>query len=134
MSEAKISEIFVSYQGEGPYLGVKQLFIRFYGCSFGCAYCDTKLLRYGTFTKEDLLGKIAEYREPYHSVSITGGEPLEQSDFLKEFLVFWKADFFRRDNSQKEPGQPVCLPYQGLIDPPLVPVGVLNVNPAVFSV
>ncbi|MCK4463038.1 MAG: 7-carboxy-7-deazaguanine synthase QueE, partial [Candidatus Omnitrophica bacterium] len=90
MNEAKISDIFLSYQGEGPYLGMKQLFIRFYGCSFNCAYCDTKPFSYNTFTKESLLDKISEYKESYHSISLTGGEPLEQVDFLEEFLTLLK--------------------------------------------
>lgn len=90
MNEAKISDIFFSYQGEGPYLGMKQLFIRFYGCSFNCAYCDTRPLSYNTFTKEDLSEEISEYKQAYHSVSLTGGEPLEQVDFLEGFLVLLK--------------------------------------------
>ncbi len=87
MNEARISEVFLSYQGEGPYLGTKQLFIRFYGCSFNCAYCDTKPLSYNTFTKEGLLGKISECSESYHSISLTGGEPLEQADFIRDCFV-----------------------------------------------
>jgi organic radical activating enzyme len=38
---AKIKEIFTSIQGEGPYIGVKQLFVRFCGCNLMCEYCDT---------------------------------------------------------------------------------------------
>jgi 7-carboxy-7-deazaguanine synthase len=28
-------------QGEGPYVGVRQLFVRFYGCHRRCVYCDS---------------------------------------------------------------------------------------------
>lgn len=90
MDEARISEIFISYQGEGPYLGEKQLFIRFHGCSLNCDYCDTRPASYQTFTREGLLEKIREFGNSYNSVSITGGEPLEQAEFLKGFLPLLK--------------------------------------------
>ena len=38
--QAEISEIFSSLQGEGPYLGVKQVFVRFGRCNMHCTYCD----------------------------------------------------------------------------------------------
>ncbi len=40
MIKAKISEIFCSIQGEGLYLGQKQIFVRFAGCNLDCDYCD----------------------------------------------------------------------------------------------
>lgn len=86
MFEAKISEIFLSLQGEGIYMGVPQLFVRFYGCNLSCAFCDTKPDSSRTFTPDALMSRIPEYRKPYHSLSLTGGEPLCQADFIKEFL------------------------------------------------
>ena len=38
---AKIKEFFTSIQGEGPFVGYKQLFVRFCGCNLSCKYCDT---------------------------------------------------------------------------------------------
>ena len=38
---AYISEIFSSIQGEGLYIGERQLFIRFCGCNLKCDFCDT---------------------------------------------------------------------------------------------
>ena len=38
---AKIREIFTSIQGEGPFVGYKQLFVRFSKCNLNCKYCDT---------------------------------------------------------------------------------------------
>jgi len=86
MREAKISEIFSSLQGEGVYVGVRQLFVRFYGCNMSCVFCDTKADSFETFTAPALMKKILEYREPYHSLSLTGGEPLLQADFIESFL------------------------------------------------
>jgi len=96
MKKAKISEIFRSVQGEGLYVGVPQIFIRFYGCNIPCVYCDTNFNSFETFTKDTLLDKVLEFQEPYHSISITGGEPLLQSEFLKEFLPDYKKSCQRQ--------------------------------------
>ncbi|MCL5059022.1 MAG: 7-carboxy-7-deazaguanine synthase QueE, partial [Actinobacteria bacterium] len=39
--KAAVREIFSSVQGEGPYVGTRQIFIRFDGCNLSCRYCDT---------------------------------------------------------------------------------------------
>jgi 7-carboxy-7-deazaguanine synthase len=80
---AKISEIFKSIQGEGMYLGVPQVFVRFYGCNLSCSYCDTKLTFFEELSLIDVVRKI-ELHKDYHSVSITGGEPLCQIEFVRE--------------------------------------------------
>jgi organic radical activating enzyme len=95
MMKAKISEIFRSIQGEGIYLGVSQVFVRFFGCSLACKMCDTpqgKDLSYGfkEYTREDLLNQVLLLSEGIHSVSLSGGEPLEQKEFLKSFLPLLK--------------------------------------------
>ncbi len=95
MRKAKISEIFLSLQGEGVYIGVPQLFVRFYGCNLSCVFCDTKINSFGTFTADALISKILEYRKPYHSLSLTGGEPLLQADFIGNFLSKYKK-FYRK--------------------------------------
>ncbi|HID19546.1 MAG TPA: 7-carboxy-7-deazaguanine synthase QueE [Methanophagales archaeon] len=41
MKSGYITELFSSFQGEGPYAGRRQIFIRFAGCPFSCFYCDT---------------------------------------------------------------------------------------------
>ncbi|HQP91296.1 MAG TPA: 7-carboxy-7-deazaguanine synthase QueE [Candidatus Omnitrophota bacterium] len=81
----KISEIFKSTQGEGPYMGTKQLFIRFYGCNTNCSFCDTKLKDFREYRVDSLESEISNYRD-FHSISLTGGEPLCQTDFICEFL------------------------------------------------
>lgn len=90
MKEAKISEIFLSYQGEGPFAGSRELFVRFYGCNLNCRYCDTRLESYKSFTKEALLGKILDFEDDYNEFTVTGGEPLLYADFLKEFLPLFR--------------------------------------------
>ena len=90
MKEAKISEMFLSLQGEGIYLGIPQLFIRFYGCNLSCVFCDTNPESYKTFTRAALMSKILDYKKPYHSIALTGGEPLLQADFILDFLSEYK--------------------------------------------
>jgi len=80
--KAKISEVFKSIQGEGLYQGVSQVFVRFFGCNLGCSFCDTKLDYYKEKTVSELSDEINSFCD-YHSVSITGGEPLLQIEFLK---------------------------------------------------
>jgi len=88
--EAKISEIFLSYQGEGPFTGSRQLFVRFYGCNLDCVYCDTNMKSYKTFSKEALLSKILDFEDDYNEFTITGGEPLLYADFLYVFLPLFR--------------------------------------------
>ncbi len=85
--KAKIAEIFASVQGEGLYLGEKQIFVRFFNCNLSCSYCDTKLDRFMEYEPRELFEEIKLYRDKYHSVSFTGGEPLLYKDFLKEILA-----------------------------------------------
>ncbi len=85
MITAKISEIFKSTQGEGLYVGIEQLFVRFFGCNIGCKFCDTPQADPKEYDVSELEKEILKFKG-FHSVSLTGGEPLLQSDFLKEFL------------------------------------------------
>lgn len=92
--KTKIKEIFSSIQGEGPVVGYKQLFIRFCGCNLHCEYCDTEFNDKNAleYTPHELLCKInSEYDlQSFHSISLTGGEPLLSIEFLKEFLPLIK--------------------------------------------
>ena len=88
MNKVKIKEVFQSIQGEGPYVGYKQLFIRFCNCNLKCNFCDTEFSEVSDFIEYDPceLADIANVCENIHSISLTGGEPLLSVEFLKEFL------------------------------------------------
>ena len=88
--KAKIAEVFDSVQGEGIYLGERQLFVRFFGCNLSCDYCDTRPDRYLEYEPHELFDEIKLYGNNFHSICFTGGEPLLQKDFLKVVLQHYK--------------------------------------------
>lgn len=102
--EAPITEIFCSVQGEGPYVGNRQVFLRFAGCNLNCSYCDTDVQISEACRYEEDPGsgifqyirnplnpdQVAELVDPFmnvHSLSLTGGEPLLYADFITELDV-----------------------------------------------
>jgi organic radical activating enzyme len=93
--KGRVAEIFGSIQGEGIYLGARQLFVRFFGCNLNCKFCDTKLYTFKEYEPEGLLQELKQHAGNYHSISFTGGEPLLQKDFLKETLKLTKVSGFR---------------------------------------
>lgn len=92
MNSAPVSEIYASVQGEGPYTGERQIFVRLAGCPLRCRYCDTpeSLVAKGhpRFTVDQVVAKILKLRgrTNIQTVSITGGEPLVYVRFLEELL------------------------------------------------
>ena len=84
--KARIHEVFESIQGEGYYLGEKQVFVRFFGCNLNCRFCDTKLDAFSEYDPRELFDEIMLYGSDHHSVSFTGGEPLLQAAFLRDIL------------------------------------------------
>jgi organic radical activating enzyme len=103
MIQAPIAEIFESIQGEGKYTGALQIFVRFYGCSLGCYYCDTDhsekpfievrgKIYDNPFTPEGLIDLLFSDFEPTlcHSISFTGGEPTIYGDFITKCALILK--------------------------------------------
>ena len=109
-----LSEIYSAIQGEGPLVGVRQIFVRFSACDLRCVWCDTPgslnktkvyLIEQSPGKREfkkinnpvqvDQLIKICSSLDPimHHSLSITGGEPLLQWKFLESFLPEFKNMF-----------------------------------------
>lgn len=93
-----IKEIFESVQGEGPYIGVNQLFIRFGKCNLNCFYCDTDFKTdLKVYTAETLYTIVKNYKN-IHSISLTGGEPLMETAFLSEFLPLLNKPVYLETN------------------------------------
>lgn len=86
MEKAKVSEVFSSIQGEGLYVGRKEIFIRFSGCNLNCAFCDVNNKKGKFYTTKELVEKIKKISREAKCLTLTGGEPLLWCDFLKEFL------------------------------------------------
>lgn len=121
INKAKIKEIFASIQGEGLYIGTKQLFIRFCACNLNCAYCDTPHLPQNINDKDTFYefspNELVEYiNEKYdintiNYISLTGGEPLIWNEFLAEFLPKVKTKFYLETNATITDNLEKILPF-----------------------
>lgn len=103
--EKNIIEIFSSIQGEGKYVGCRQVFVRFEGCNIHCRYCDTEnqpgmhencqvepvsgshrfeLVKNPLSSEQvrEIVKKMLK-EVPHQAVSFTGGEPLLHADFIQ---------------------------------------------------
>jgi organic radical activating enzyme len=105
-----LQELFTSIQGEGTWIGHRQIFLRLAGCRETCAFCDTPQSRpprpkswqvqfpniasvplsmANPVTAPEVVPLLWNFwltYGPFHSLAITGGEPLEQADYLKALL------------------------------------------------
>jgi 7-carboxy-7-deazaguanine synthase len=74
----KLTEIFLSIQGEADSVGWPTVFVRLTGCPLRCQYCDTQYAFYGGewFSVEQVLEKVGSFATRH--VCVTGGEPLAQ--------------------------------------------------------
>jgi organic radical activating enzyme len=113
-----LSEMFCSIQGEGLLVGERQIFVRTAGCAATCSWCDTvyskvqtprfvihssthgepKPWRPNPVSLADVVSDIVEMAKanaPVATVSITGGEPLEQPGFVAALAGALRAKAFR---------------------------------------
>jgi 7-carboxy-7-deazaguanine synthase len=74
----KLTEIFLSIQGEADSVGWPTVFVRLTGCPLRCQYCDTAYAFHGGewHSLEQILEKVASFGARH--VCVTGGEPLAQ--------------------------------------------------------
>ena len=115
---SNVIEIFSSIQGEGKYVGCRQVFIRTADCNLKCAYCDTNFARADFGNVETFAGsmifkqiknpisvdEVADIVKkfmaevPTHSVSFTGGEPLLHWQFIRDVAELVDARIFLETN------------------------------------
>lgn len=106
-----IIELFSSIQGEGPFVGTRQIFMRLPNCNLSCPYCDTPFGPVSEARFEQTPGTRIFTPEPnpvsaerllamvhslnpgiHHSLSVTGGEPLLWARELAEILPLLRAE------------------------------------------
>lgn len=74
----RLTEIFLSLQGEAASIGWPTVFVRLTGCPLRCQYCDTAYAFHGGqwWELDAILAEVASHGARH--VCVTGGEPLAQ--------------------------------------------------------
>ncbi len=82
VTRLKITEIFLSLQGESALVGWPTVFVRLTGCPLRCQYCDTAYAFHGGEWRSlgQVLDEVASHGVRH--VCVTGGEPLAQKACL----------------------------------------------------
>ena len=78
--ELRITEIFLSIQGESSHAGRPCSFVRLTGCPMRCVWCDSVYTFTGgeRMSFDQIFAKLEEFGCPL--VEVTGGEPLAQKN------------------------------------------------------
>ena len=115
MPSLRVTEIFLSLQGESRTVGIPTVFVRLTGCPLRCLYCDTAYAFKGgeAVALDDVLARVAGYGVRH--VTVTGGEPLAQVACLELLAALCDR------------GYEVSLETSGALD-------VSNVDPRVVKV
>lgn len=82
LDRLKVTEIFLSLQGEARDVGWPTVFVRLTGCPLRCGYCDTAYAFFGGEWRDidAIVDEVA--RHGVRHVCVTGGEPLAQKRCL----------------------------------------------------
>lgn len=89
----RITEIFLSLQGETSRVGLPTVFVRLSGCPLRCRWCDTPYSFQGgeTLALGEVMARVAAYGTP--TVCVTGGEPLAQKNCLALLAALCDAGY-----------------------------------------
>ena len=89
----KLTEIFLSLQGEADAVGWPTVFVRLTGCPLRCVWCDTTYSFTGGVWRalEDVLAQVAAFGVRH--VCVTGGEPLAQKACLPLLVALCDAGY-----------------------------------------
>lgn len=92
-AKLRITEIFLSLQGEARDVGWPTVFVRLTGCPLRCHYCDTAYAFSGgsAMSLDEVLSKVADYAVSH--VTVTGGEPLAQRSVLPLLVALCDAGY-----------------------------------------
>ncbi len=79
----RITEIYLSIQGESSYAGLPCVFVRTTGCDLRCSWCDSEFTFTGgvRMTIDEIMAEVEKL--DCRMVELTGGEPLLQSDIYE---------------------------------------------------
>jgi 7-carboxy-7-deazaguanine synthase len=80
--ELRVTEIFLSIQGESSHAGRPCSFVRLTGCPMRCVWCDSEYTFYGgeKISFDDIFSRLGEFG--CQLVEVTGGEPLAQKNVI----------------------------------------------------
>ena len=89
----RITEIFLSLQGESTRVGLPTVFVRLTGCPLRCVYCDSAYAFTGgeKWSIAAIVQEVAQYQT--RTVCVTGGEPLAQKNCLPLLSALCDAGF-----------------------------------------
>lgn len=80
----KVTEIFPTFQGEGPFTGHPAVFIRLSGCNLACEFCDTEFSKFEEFSVDAMVEQAIDLSNNKYGIRtrdlivLTGGETLRQ--------------------------------------------------------
>ena len=89
----KVTEVFLSLQGEADSVGWPTVFVRLTGCPLRCRYCDTEYAFYGGQwrSSDEILAEVRGHGVRH--VCVTGGEPLAQPNVHRLLTALCDAGY-----------------------------------------